>query len=94
MAYKSEKEIEEAVEKLRELSSDKMITMIMKAEDRKERDMLARLDAKYEAGVEEGEKRGKKEEKKEIAKRLKAKGLAVKEIAEMTELLEEEIEKL
>ena len=98
MAYKSEKEIEEAVEKLRELSSDKMITMIMKAEDRKERDMLARLDAKYEAGIEEGEKRGKKEgiieSKKEIAKKLKAKGLSIKEISEMTELSEEEIEKL
>ena len=98
MAYKSEKEIEEAVEKLRELSSDKLVTMIMKAEDRKERDMLARLDAKYEAGVEagieEGEKRGKLEEKLEIAKKLKFKGLSIKEIAEMTGLSEEEIVKL
>jgi predicted transposase/invertase (TIGR01784 family) len=56
----------------------------------------------YEAGVEEGEKRGKREgkiegkleSKKEIAKKFKAKGLSIKEIAEMTELLEEEIEKL
>ncbi|MDR1053097.1 MAG: Rpn family recombination-promoting nuclease/putative transposase [Planctomycetaceae bacterium] len=41
-----------------------------------------------------GRKRERKEERVEVARRMKTKGYAVKEIAEMTNLLEVEIEKL
>ena len=89
MAEKEE-EIKEAIETLEEISSDE------------EKERIAELRQKYimdrksemRTAIEKGIKEGIKERNVEIAKRLKKKGMAAKEIAEITELSEDDINKL
>ena len=62
------------------------------------RDLKGVVDTSYEEGLEEGIKEGMEEGKKEkaleIARMMKTKKYTVKEIAELTGLIPEEIEKL
>jgi len=102
MAYRSEDEIREAVDKLRELSSDKEIARIMFLEDIYEMDQKSLMREReekatargLEKGLKRGIKEGMKEAKKETAKKLKKMGLTNEQIAEATELPLEEIEKI
>ena len=81
------KEIKEAVEKLDSLSEDERMQRIADLREK------AILDEKaiYAKGLDDGIKEGKQNEKLEIAKKLKNKGLCIKEILELTGLTEEEI---
>ena len=81
------KEIKEAVEKLDSLSEDERMQRIADLREK------AIFDEKaiYAKGLDDGIKEGKQKEKLEIAKKLKNKGLCIKEILELTGLTEEEI---
>ena len=91
------KEIKEAVEKLDSLSEDERMQRIADLREK------AILDEKaiYAKGVDDGIKEGikvaeekLKKERLEIVRKLKNKGLNVKEISEITGLTETEIEKI
>ena len=91
------KEIKEAVEKLDSLSEDERMQRIADLREK------AILDEKaiYAKGVDDGIKEGikvaeekLKKERLEIVKKLKNKGLNIKEISEITGLTETEIEKI
>lgn len=56
--------------------------------------MQAGMEAGMEAGMQAGEQKGIIEAKIETARKMKAKGLEIGLIAELTELSREEIEKL
>ncbi|GGP08974.1 hypothetical protein GCM10011346_11170 [Oceanobacillus neutriphilus] len=60
-----------------------------------EKDMVMQLPNSYfERGKEEGVKKGKQEGKQEIALELIARGMPIDQIAEITKLKIEDIEKL
>jgi predicted transposase/invertase (TIGR01784 family) len=87
------KEIKEAVEKLDSLSEDERMQRIADLREK------AILDEKaiYAKGLDDGIKAGEeklKKEKLEIAKKLKNKEISINEIAEITGLSKETIEKL
>ena len=87
------KEIKEAVEKLDSLSEDERMQRIADLREK------AILDEKaiYAKGIDDGIKAGEeklKKEKLEIAKKLKNKEISINEIAEITGLSKETIEKL
>ena len=92
------KEIKEAVEKLDNLSEDERMQRIADLREKAildEKAIYAKgLDDGIKEGLEKGIKVGEeklKKEKLEIAKKLKNKGLCIKEILELTGLTEEEI---
>lgn len=79
-------DINEALEQLRRLSSNKQLREIIEREERIERDRRAEL----QFAIEEGENK----KQLEIAKRMLEKGKDIEEIIEITELSEEEINKI
>ena len=79
-------DINEALEQLRKLSSNKQLREIIEREERIERDRRAEL----QFAIEEGENK----KQLEIAKRMLEKGKDIEEIIEITELSEEEINKI
>lgn len=91
---KENKEIEEAVVEIREMSEDEKLERLAFLREK------AIMDEKaiYAAGLDKGEIRGKEEGKKEkqleVAKKMKAKDIDIDTIIEITELTKEEIEKL
>lgn len=95
---KENKEIEEAVVEIREMSEDEKLERIAFLRQK------AIMDEKaiYAAGLDKGEMRGKEagikegEKKKqlEVAKKMKTKNMDINTIIEITELTKEEIEKL
>lgn len=89
MSEKNE-DINEALEQLRRLSSNKQLREIIEREERIERDRRAELQFAIEEGIERGEKK----RQLEIAKRMLEKGKNIEEIIELTELTKEEIEKI
>ena len=105
MACYTEKQIQEAEEQYKKITSDEKMMAIIEVRERARREMLQdNYDAKQE-GIEQGIEQGKKEgieqarteakaEKLEIAKKLKQTGMDIKQISEITGLTEEEIEKL
>ena len=105
MACYTEKQIQEAEEQYKKITSDEKMMAIIEVRERARREMLQdNYDAKQE-GIEQGREQGKKEgieqarteakaEKLEIAKKLKQTGMDIKQISEITGLAEEEIEKL
>ena len=105
MACYTEKQIQEAEEQYKKITSDEKMMAIIEVRERARREMLQdNYDAKQE-GIEQGIEQGKKEgieqarteakaEKLEIAKKLKQTGMDIKQISEITGLAEEEIEKL
>ena len=95
---KENKEIEEAVVEIREMSEDEKLERIAFLRQK------AIMDEKaiYAAGLDKGEMRGKEagikegEKKKqlEVAKKMKTKNMDINTIIEITELTKEEIEKI
>ena len=84
------KDINEALEQLRRLSSNKKLREIIEREERIERDRRAELQFAKEEGLEQG----REQSRLEIAKRMLKKGKNIEEIIELTELSEEEIKKI
>ena len=101
MACYTEKQIQEAEEQYKKITSDEKMMAIIEVRERARREMLQdNYDAKQE-GIEQGKKEGMeqarteaKAEKLEIAKKLKQTGMDIKQISEITGLAEEEIEKI
>ncbi len=91
---KENKEIEEAVVEIREMSEDEKLERLAFLREK------AIMDEKaiYAAGLDKGELRGKEEGKKEnqleTAKKMKKEDLPIELISKITELTKEEIEKL
>lgn len=102
MACYTEKQIQEAEEQYKKITSDEKMMAIIEVRERARREMLQdNYDAKQEGieqgkkeGIEQGIEHGKAEEKLSIAKKLKQTGMDIKQISEITGLAEEEIEKL
>ena len=67
---------------------------ILRIKDRIRFDREMDLEIATEEGRAEGIAEGKRNNQKQIAKKMKAKGMSIKEIEELTELTKEEIEKL
>ena len=91
---KTNKEIQEAMEKLEEISSDEEL---MRLVELRRKAILDENQAKYAArvvGREEGRKEGRKEAKVEVAKKLLKMNIELEKIIEITELTKEELEKL
>lgn len=92
------KEIEEAVVVIKEMTEDEKLERLAMLRQK------AIMDEKaiYAAGLDKGELRGKevgikegeKKNQLEVAKRMKAKGMDIDTIIEITELTKDEIEKL
>lgn len=91
---KTNKEIQEAMEKLEEISSDEEL---MRLVELRRKAILDENQAKYAArvvGREEGREEGRKEGKIEVAKKLLKMDIELEKIIEITELTKEELEKL
>lgn len=103
---KENEDINEALEQLRRLSSNKKLREIIEREERIERDRRAELQFAIEEGLEKGMKqgmkqgieqgieRGEKKKQLEIARRMLEKGKNIEEIIEITELSKEEIDEI
>lgn len=98
MGRKTEKELNEAYEEYMRITSDKeMMTAIINKQIAEQDEIARNRKAREEGlrkGKEEGKKEGIEETKKEMAKKLLALKMDIKQIAEITELSIEEIEKL
>ena len=91
---KENEEIKEAVEQLTQMSADEYERELYEI---RERSRLTYNTEMYEArrkGLEEGIEKGEKESQLKIAKKLLERKMSTQEIAEITGLKEEEIEKL
>ena len=88
-------DINEALEQLRRLSSNKKLREIIEREERIERDRRAELQFAIEEGLEQGREKGIQQGiqqgVKEIAKRMLERGKDIEEIIEITQLTKEEI---
>ena len=94
MACYTEKQIQEAEEQYKKITSDEKMMAIIEVRERARREMLQdNYDAKQK-GIEQGIEHGKAEEKLSIAKKLKQTGMDIKQISEITGLAEEEIKKI
>lgn len=99
---KENKEIEEAVVVIREMSEDEKLERLAFLREKAIMDEKAIYAAGLdkgelrgkEAGITEGIKQGEKRKQLEVAKRMKAKGMDIDTIIEITELTKDEIEKL
>ena len=95
---KENEDINEALEQLRRLSSNKQLREIIEREERIERDRRAELQFAIEEGLEQGREQGIKEgrnqEKKNIINKFLEKGMEIEEISKLLELSKEEIEKI
>ena len=91
---KENEEIKEAVEQLTQMSADEYERELYEI---RERSRLTYNTEMYEArrqGEAKGKEQGEKESKLKIAKKLLERKMSIKEIAEITGLKEEEIEKM
>lgn len=93
MSEKNE-DINEALEQLRKLSSNKQLREIIEREERIERDRRAEIQFAIEEGIEQGVKQGIKQEKKNIINKFLEKGMKIEEISKLLELSKEEIENI
>ena len=84
------KNIRKAIDELEQVSGDEKIQRIAELREKAIRDETTNLNSARKEGKLEGERN----KAKEIAKKMKAKGNTTEEIIEMTELTQEEIEKL
>ena len=95
---KENEDINEALEQLRRLSSNKQLREIIEREERIERDRRAELQFAIEEGLEQGREQGIKQgieqEKRNIINKFLEKGMKIEEIAKLLELSKEEIEKI
>ena len=103
---KENEDINEALEQLRRLSSNKQLREIIEREERIERDRRAELQFAIEEGLEQGREQGIKQgikqgieqgieqEKRNIINKFIEKGMKIEEISKLLELSKEEIEKI
>ena len=95
---KENEDINEALEQLRRLSSNKQLREIIEREERIERDRRAELQFAIEEGLEQGREQGIKQgieqEKRNIINKFLEKGMKIEEISKLLELSKEEIEKI
>ena len=90
MACEKNEKVRRAVENYEVLTGDEEVKRL--AEIR----LMAKLEEKsaLDCAIEEGEERGKEQKQKEIAQKMKEQKMPIKQIAEITGLSEEEIEKI
>ena len=91
---KENEEIKEAVEQLRQMSEDEYERELYEIRERSRLTYNTEMNEARRKGLEEGIEKGEKESKLKIAKKLLERKMSTKEIAEITGLKEEEIEKL
>jgi len=103
---KENEEIKKAMNELEEMSEDEELRRLAELKEKAIRDEKNRLRHAIEEGLEKGMKEGmqegmqkgmeegKREMAIKIAKRLKEEGVSIQKIKEITELTQEEIEKL
>ena len=91
---KENEDINEALEQLRRLSSNKQLREIIEREERIERDRRAELQFAIEEGLEQGREQGREQEKRNIINKFLEKGMKIEEISKLLELSKEEIEKI
>lgn len=91
-------DINEALEQLRRLSSNKQLREIIEREERIERDRRAELqfaiEEGLEQGIEQGIERGEKKKQLEIIKNMIKENLSIELISKITGTTQEEISKL
>ena len=87
---KENEDINEALEQLRRLSSNKQLREIIEREEQIERDRRAEL----QFAIEEGLEQGREQEKRNIINIYLEKGMKIEEISKLLELSKEEIEKI
>ena len=91
---KENEEIKEAVEQLRQMSADEYERELYEIRERSRLTYNTEMNEARRKGLEEGIEKGEKESKSKIAKKLLERKMSTKEIAEITGLKEEEIEKM
>lgn len=94
MAIEENDKVAKAEKLLKEALADPETREILRIKDRIRFDREMDLEIATEEGRAEGIAEGEKNKQKQIAKKMKAKGMSVKEIEELTGLTKEEIEKL
>ena len=87
-------EIKEAVIEVRKLSQDEKLQREAELREKAIMDEKAIYQAGLDNGKEEGEKLGREKTMKEVAKKLLKQNMKIENIAEITGLTIEEIEKL
>ncbi len=95
---KENEEIKEAVEQLRQMSADEYERELYEIRERSRLTYNTEMNEArrkgWEEGIKQGIEKGEKESKLKIVKKLLARKIPTKEIAEITGLKEEEIEKM
>ena len=86
----NEKEIKEAIETLENISSDEAKERIAELRQKYIMDRKAELETAEEKGIQKGIQK----EKLETAKRMKNKNISIDEIAEITGITKEQIQKI
>jgi predicted transposase/invertase (TIGR01784 family) len=94
MVAKDDKEIKEAYDYLQVISKDREKRMVYEARQAWLMDQRTREKVAREEGMREGMQKGAEKEKINIAKNLLSVGMAIADIAKVTGLMAEEIEKL
>ena len=89
-----EKEIKEAIETLEDISSDEAKERIAELRQKYIMDTKSQLRTAEEKGLKKGLEEGIEKRNIEIAKKMLQKCIPLKEIAEITGLTKEEIEKI
>ena len=94
MASEKNEKIKKAIENYEVLTGDEEVKRLAELKQMAKFEEQSALQCAREEGKEEGREQGKKEKQIEIAKKLKEQKMPKKQIAEITELSEEEIETL
>ena len=94
MACKNNKNIKKAVENYKVLTGDKEIKRLAELKLMAKLEEKSALDCAKEEGQEIGQEIGKRKTQIEIAQKLLKQKMSIKQVAEITELSETEIEKL
>ena len=87
-------DINEALEQLRRLSSNKKLREIIEREERIERDRRAELQFAIEEGLEQGIERGEKKKQLELIKNMIKENLPIELISKITGISQKEISEL
>ena len=94
MAKKDNKEIKKAIDIIAEMSMDEKEWELYQSRKMAIMDYNTGIREAKEKGKEEGRQEGERKKQIEIAKKLQKKNMSITEIAEITGLTKEEIEKL
>ena len=91
---KDNKDINKAIDELEQVSGNEKLRRIAELKEKYIRDEQASIAYAQNEGYRQGEAKGKAEEKTEVAKKLLKKQMPIRDIAEVTGLSLEEIERL